>query len=111
MAASYKKLYEAGECVGAAVMYGYNNCITKGGSMIIGRKREIEDLEIAFKSKESQFITVYGRRLVGKTYLIREFFKTKDCHFFHVTGVQNGKTAKQLEKFADALSKTFHAGS
>lgn len=79
--------------------------------MIIGRKEELHKLEKAFKSKEAQFVTVFGRRRVGKTFLIREFFKKKDCHFLHATGIQNGKQAKQLEKFTEALSKTFYRGS
>lgn len=79
--------------------------------MIIGRKREVKDLEKCFTSKEAQFVTVYGRRRVGKTFLIREFFKKKKCHFFHATGIQGGKMSDQLEKFSQALSKTFHGGA
>lgn len=79
--------------------------------MIIGRKRELESLEKCFSSKEAQFVTVYGRRRVGKTFLIREFFKGKRCYFFHATGIQGGNMAAQLEKFSHALSKTFHGGA
>ncbi len=79
--------------------------------MIIGRRRELEELEKAYKSREAQFITVFGRRRVGKTFLIREFFKEKGCHFFHATGVEHGKQPEQLEKFIQALSKTFLRGS
>ena len=75
--------------------------------MIIGRKREQESLEDAFRSRESQFITVYGRRRVGKTYLIREFFLRKDCIFLHVTGEQHGKLKDQLEVFRNDAHKTF----
>ncbi len=78
--------------------------------MIIGRRHEIEGLEKCYNSNEAQFITVFGRRRVGKTFLIREFFKKKDCHFFHATGIQGGKMPKQLEKFAEALSETFYRG-
>ncbi|MBS0656129.1 MAG: AAA family ATPase, partial [Verrucomicrobia bacterium] len=54
-----------------------------------------------------EFITLYGRRRVGKTYLIREFFSKKRCHFFHATGLQGGKLQVQLRKFTEALSHTF----
>ena len=75
--------------------------------MIIGRKREKEYLEEAFQSKKAQFITVYGRRRVGKTFLIDEFFKGKKCKFFQVTGFQGGLMKEQLHNFAEALSETF----
>ena len=39
--------------------------------MLIGRKNEQQMLLDALKSDESEFIAVYGRRRVGKTYLIR----------------------------------------
>ena len=52
---------------------------------IIGRKREIESLMNVFHKKQSQLVAVYGRRRVGKTYLIRELFKE---HFvFYHTGI------------------------
>lgn len=75
--------------------------------MIIGRKKEQKLLEKAYRSKEAEFITIYGRRRVGKTFLIRSFFAEKNCTFFHTTGLQKGSTATQLQKFADALSQTF----
>ena len=79
--------------------------------VIIGRKQEQDSLERAFKNRESQFITIYGRRRVGKTYLIREFFSPKDCSFLHVTGLHNGKLHDQLANFIDAFSKTFYDGA
>ncbi len=41
---------------------------------MIGRKTEIEDLTELYEKEEAQFIAVYGRRRVGKTYLINEVF-------------------------------------
>ncbi len=46
---------------------------------------------------------VYGRRRIGKTFLIREFF---DYNFaFELTGMANAKTAQQLVNFHNALLK------
>jgi len=42
--------------------------------MIIGRKQEISTIKEVCERDESQFIVVYGRRRVGKTYLVREVF-------------------------------------
>lgn len=52
---------------------------------IIGRKNETEELMNIYHRKQSQLIAVYGRRRVGKTYLVRELFKDK--FVFHHTGV------------------------
>lgn len=78
--------------------------------MIIGRIREQEFLERAFNEKRNRFITVYGRRRIGKTYLINEFFKKKKCVYFHITGIRNGSMRDQLENFARELSQTFLKG-
>ena len=43
--------------------------------MIIGREKEQEKLKDLYESKEAEFVAVYGRRRVGKTYLIDEVFQ------------------------------------
>ncbi len=78
--------------------------------MITGRKKELHNLEKIFKSKESEFVTIYGRRRIGKTYLIREFFENKECTFFHTTGIQDGSMQLQLKTFSESLSKAFLKG-
>ncbi len=75
--------------------------------MIVGRKRELKYLDKAFASNKAQFITVYGRRRVGKTYLIREYFSQKDCVFLQVTGLQGGSLKQQLEGFRGAAFRVF----
>lgn len=75
--------------------------------MIVGRIKEKKQLEKAYRSKEAEFVVVYGRRRVGKTYLIREYFSRKKCLFMHVTGVDRGALKTQLSKFSEALSKTY----
>ncbi|MEI8301353.1 MAG: hypothetical protein WCG10_07110 [Chlamydiota bacterium] len=52
----------------------------------IGREKELEILETLFKSTEAQFLAIYGRRRVGKTYLISNFFKDKGI-YFELTGL------------------------
>lgn len=54
-------------------------------SIIVGRKREIEELKSIYQRRQAQLVAVYGRRRVGKTYLVRELFKEQFA-FYH-TGV------------------------
>ena len=75
--------------------------------MLVGRNVEIQRLNRAFLSTEAEFVVIYGRRRVGKTYLIRQFFTEQPCLFFQATGLQKGNLKKQLENFAFALSETF----
>jgi hypothetical protein len=54
---------------------------------IVGRAKEIKKLEDIFASKDAEFLAIYGRRRVGKTYLVRQFFKAKPVTYFEVTGL------------------------
>lgn len=67
--------------------------------MIIGREVELERFEMIFKSKKAECVAVYGRRRVGKTFLIREFFSKKSCAFFYALGIQHGKMHQQIHSF------------
>lgn len=69
--------------------------------MIIGRKEEQKILISAAQSDNSELIAVYGRRRVGKTYLIRETFNYKFT--FQHTGLAKGSIKDQLFSFAISL--------
>ena len=69
--------------------------------MIISRKEEQQILRSAVQSENSEFVAVYGRRRVGKTYLIRETFGYKFT--FQHTGLAKGNTKEQLFSFAISL--------
>ena len=45
--------------------------------MLIGRKKQQAELLEAYNSDDSRFVALYGRRRVGKTYLIKQTFKDK----------------------------------
>jgi AAA+ ATPase superfamily predicted ATPase len=70
---------------------------------MIGREYEIERLTESLKSNSSELIAVYGRRRVGKTYLIRNVFKKRIS--FEITGLYGGKKENQLDIFFDELKK------
>lgn len=70
-------------------------------NLFIGREYEIRQLEKYRDSKESEFVIVYGRRRVGKTFLIKEFFD--DTYDFKVTGLYKKDKKTQLKNFYLAL--------
>ena len=70
---------------------------------IVGRKDEMIILEEALKTKDSGLMAVYGRRRVGKTFLIRNFFA--DRLIFELTGMYGGSLKEQLLQFSKSLQK------
>ena len=68
---------------------------------IVGRKREMARLETCMEADQAQLIIVYGRRRVGKTYLINEYFK--NAFAFKLTGTYGKSKRFQLESFAEEL--------
>ena len=75
---------------------------------IIGRQKEKAILELASRSPESEFVAVYGRRRVGKTHLVREFFGDAIC--FEIIGKHGVTLREQLNNFAQALGKAVGMG-
>lgn len=71
--------------------------------MLIGRKEEIRKLKNAFTSRESEFVAVYGRRRVGKTYLVREVFNYSFT--FQHAGISKKPLKVQLNRFRASLVK------
>lgn len=77
-------------------------------SRVIGRKQEIQELERHYLSDRPEFIAVYGRRRVGKTFLIKQTFKGRIA--FQHTGVspvdqedEKNRMRTQLESFYYSL--------
>jgi AAA+ ATPase superfamily predicted ATPase len=70
---------------------------------IIGRKTECNRLTEYVNSGKAEFLVVYGRRRVGKTFLIRRFFDEKFTFYF--SGAENASKQQQLFNFTTALNK------
>jgi len=70
---------------------------------LIGRKKELSILDKVKTSDKSEFVAVYGRRRVGKTFLIRESFQNDFA--FYLTGVPNINLHQQLSNFSRAMRK------
>lgn len=62
--------------------------------MLIGREKEAGILKKCYESGKSEFVVVYGRRRVGKTFLVKELFEAEFT--FYSTGILNGTKEAQL---------------
>ena len=71
----------------------------------VGREKELEVLKMLYASQKSEFIAVYGRRRVGKTFLVRTAFKNQFT--FQVTALANVKLSQQLTNFHIALQNVY----
>ena len=70
--------------------------------MISGREKEQAVLAKYLNSKKAEFLALYGRRRIGKTFLVNEFFKDKGT-YLTVTGTKNAAKKEQLKNFYRSL--------
>lgn len=75
---------------------------------IVGRVAEQQRLRAILRSSEAELVALYGRRRVGKTFLIRELFADKT--YFEVTGEKDQAANVQLDRFVRELSRVFYDG-
>lgn len=69
---------------------------------IVGREPEIGRLRKAIESPRAEFVALFGRRRVGKTFLINQLFKNQ--YAFKMTGVIEGSLDDQFSAFSDAMN-------
>lgn len=62
-----------------------------------GRGREKVHLIETLNSQRAELVAVYGRRRIGKTYLVRAFYK--ENIMFSISGLRNGLYEEQIENF------------
>lgn len=70
---------------------------------MIGRKAEQDELLRALESTQSEFVALYGRRRIGKTFLVNEFFGGQFT--FRATGIEGGSKREQLGLFREELRR------
>lgn len=68
---------------------------------LIGRQTEIKRLREMAESPRAEFLAVYGRRRVGKTFLVNQVFEEQFS--FKMTGVIGGSLKDQFASFTDAM--------
>lgn len=76
----------------------------KENSIIVGRVAERRALAAAVASRQSSLVVVYGRRRIGKTFLVRQTFG--DSFAFQCTGLARENRARQLDNFRDSIRES-----
>jgi uncharacterized protein len=66
--------------------------------MLIGRESEKKIIEELLESSQSEFLAIYGRRRIGKTYLIDQVCGNKII--FTLTGLHHATLKEQLQNFS-----------
>ena len=79
-------------------------------NFIVGREKEVKILEQCLTSKLPEFLAIYGRRRIGKTFLVKQFFKEKKVIFFSATGEKDAVMKKQIGHFTTQISEVFYNG-
>jgi len=76
---------------------------------MIGRKKEVQILNDLCDKDESSLVAIYGRRRIGKTYLVNYMFKEyrNECLFFEFTGTANMSTSTQIDNFIEQVYEWF----
>ncbi len=69
--------------------------------MLIGRKEEQAILREAFESEGPEMVAVFGRRRVGKTFLIKQTYQ--EHIVFELTGLQSSNNKEQLQNFSNQI--------
>ena len=75
---------------------------------VIGRDREIKILDRITSSRKSEFVALYGRRRVGKTFLVREYFQYQ--FDFQLIGLAKANTKQQLLNFHTTITRRNASG-
>lgn len=79
--------------------------------MIVGRHKQKTLLSTIYQSQQAEFVVVYGRRRVGKTFLIESFFEDHVGPFFHIVGIQKGALKEHLKEFSKEIGRIFYGGA
>ena len=70
---------------------------------IVGRRHEQDILRTCVDSPRAEFVAIYGRRRIGKTFLVKQFFN--DSFDFYITGIYQISKAEQLKNWQEQLRK------
>ena len=89
---------------------GPDNGSNHSQNRLVGRSAEQATLRQILQSDKAEFLAIYGRRRVGKTFLVRRFFEETSAGFFYVSGQSKGTLATQLTNFQKCVEESFYDG-
>lgn len=78
---------------------------------LVGRENELKYLRDFYRSPKAEFLAIYGRRRIGKTFLIQHFYTESQGVCFHATGLKDGSLQDQIKNFSRVIGKTFYEGT
>ncbi len=79
--------------------------------MFIGRKAELKLLQDLYTSDQFEFLILYGRRRVGKTFLLQEFWKSHPGIFFSAQEKNDALNLADFSKAAQSFFEQKHFGN
>ena len=79
-------------------------------SELVGRQRQRSILQSLLDSKRAELLALYGRRRVGKTHLVRNFFQPRSGTYLEVVGTRNAPAALQRRHFREAAEASLAGG-
>lgn len=82
--------------------------INKEAFMFIGREKELNYLEEAYRKDTAQLIAIYGRRRIGKTELLKEFVKDKENIFYYASELTEDKHLESLSSMVYQYESNNH---
>lgn len=74
---------------------------------IISRSSLLDTFDSLNKTKNPQFVAIYGRRRVGKTFAVRNYFQNKGV-YLEITGLKKGKMDQQIDIFMRSFERCFY---
>jgi uncharacterized protein len=74
--------------------------------LIVGRESERKELDRVLQSTRPELLVVFGRRRVGKTFLVRQHYHGKIV--FEISGLHHENTPRQLENFSNRFRQATH---
>ena len=77
----------------------------KNSQKLVGRHAEKKRLHELVLSKRAEFIALYGRRRIGKTFLVEQYLGGLSQTFIHITGQIDADRTRQLEIFQTEIEK------
>jgi AAA+ ATPase superfamily predicted ATPase len=72
-------------------------------SKFIAREKELDVLNSALARSSSSFMTIYGRRRIGKTKTVIHFCQHNDLPYLEFTGKYDQNRTQQIQGFVNTL--------